>query len=340
CFTRYTRPVVNAMRENSPTPCEALHEILLSSQAFADRILEMFYACGDRGTGQTLNYITGYPLYCSKLKSSAPRDVIATFDRIPFKQPKFIHIHTSTLMLSECAHHSDAVLCKEALELILKYGEPPETFVPLLVEYDIRPQKRLAEIIRFLVEQKGEKLPPGFYLRQFLLRGPLELVKFFIEKTNVKIAPDDLSSFLYALTRRICYTYDTHENVEPLTVEYVIAVLDLMKKRQPEVRAFQPPNGEFSDNFGSIAYRYNDSPDVADLLDKLIEVGIAPINDDSPFNSLRCALTAKAPYGVILLLRKYGATLSPEKIRFLIEIRYQDQPQLQEQLFQLFGFGS
>ena len=127
----------------------------------------------------------------------------------------------------------------DAFRMLLKHGDLPDTFAPLLVEYDLRPNKELALLIWCLIA-RGVK-DPRLTLTDFLRYGPIQAVESFIKKTDVKVAPEDLSLLLKMfLTRRAQGAlHDIHTEE---TEAHMIELIDLMMSKQPERREylFQP----------------------------------------------------------------------------------------------------
>lgn len=336
CFRNHVRPIVQAMCKTE-VPSAALHELLMYDGTRAAQILALSYTCGHRGAPETLNYITGYPLYCPKIREGVEIygvvGMAKMFRDTWFKQPLFIYSHKNLGMMTEIARASDAKLSMPALELLLKYGELPKTFAPLLAEYDVRPTPRLAQIIAYLIDRGST--PPNLVLFQFLQFGPLEYVKFFIEKTKIEVKPTHLSCFLYMLSHAIIIGTIPQKCASRFGWNAVMNIIDLMHAKQPDVRDFQEQNEHFSNNFGCLACV--GAPRA--VLEKLIAVGIRPLNDPNPdarSNSIALAMAAKLPYERIALMVSLGAT-PPSNYKEMIQQQYSDQPQVQEQLLKLFA---
>lgn len=330
CFLTHVRPVVLAMCQ-PPESSAALHEMLMCNEELATQILTLFYASGHRGSPKTLNYMSGYPLYCPKLRDDPATPGLAVFKAAYLRNPSVIHTHNNLAMMTEFARKSDATLSMEALRVLLKYGELPETFMPLLGEYDVRPSAELARIIAYLIE-KGST-PEHLKLFQFLWCGPMEYVKFFIEKTNIEVSPTDLSLFLYMLVRAFQKQPIPEQWGTPFGWNQIVNILDLMKARQADVHDYHETEERFTDNFGRIML-YNPPRYV---LEKMIAVGIRPLNNPEPrLNSIAFALAGSLSYEKIALMKELGA-LPPNNYAEIVAAKYAGKPEIQAQLLKLFA---
>ena len=332
-FLSHTRPMVQAMCQTAE-PSAALHEMLMYNQAYGARFLEMFYASGHRGTSKTMNYMSGSALYCPQVRKDAmpnPQDVVrARFSCI--LSPDLIHSHVNFGQLISLANISDATLSLDAVELMRKHGELPETISPLLIEYGIRPSQRLAKIIGFFI-CKGS-IPRDLTLSKYLEFGPASFAKHFMEKSGVKVEPTDLSLFLYRArfdARKGAIVIGNINNFVPWTLE----MIDLLHSKQPDVRRVPwYPDNRMYDNFGALGCSDHT---LVPVLEKLVAVGLGPLNDPDPrSNSIATVLKHKTSYERIALMVSLGAR-PPNNYEELVQKYYSDQPQVQEQLLKLFS---
>ncbi len=344
CFVRYTRPTVNQMRQQEAERSGALHEMLFCNPAHGPQTLQMFFACGEVGTGKTFDYLSGLALYGRSFKPNCEEYFTRTFFS-PKAQLLAGHIHdyNSLATLAQLIPFSNAEFSMEALEMTMQYGTPPESILYLLAEYDRNPRKRLAEIIRDLIEKgataKGSPRPP--ILEQFLRRGPLEFTRLFIEKSDPEVRSIDLDLFLHMLLVR--------PGAALVTLVDVLEIIKFMTERQPiQYPIIHTTPFARQDLFAKVSCFGSDA-----LLQKLVDLGYRPNNDGSSRSTLGEMLrmsrtyhqdmdapvrptSGGAPYEEIARLYKFGAR-PPWNVEEDIEFEYHGLPNTQRQLRKLFG---